>query len=210
VNEEGFDPREFELVDRQSEGGVWPTLMHTPTAFSFTIIETQDARFRVTFMPGETTWRESYGNGSWDQVIATRLPMWLRYVRREIEAPDLWGELRREAELVAGDLNAADNTPFSPDEQAQVRRHLDEVKQLIRANQALTATQLDAIDSRIDYLAEATERLGRIDWREAFVGSMLGLVVQSVVPPQPIREVMFFVLRAVGHMFGFHLPAIGK
>lgn len=213
----GFDPREFDLQDEFSTVAgphqtiLAPALVHRATRFyfAFRIHPEQPTAFWVEFSPGNETQVDSYGSGDWGTVVAPTFQEWLRYVRREIEAPDLWGALRGEAQLVAGDVGPeAENTPFTRHEQTEIRRQLEEIKQLVRANHSLNETQLAALDSRLDFLAEATSRLGRIDWREAFVGSMLGLVLQAIVPVEPIREVLIIVGRALGHLFGGDLPEL--
>jgi hypothetical protein len=204
----GFDPREFDLVDTFSvarPGGTAPALIHRPTGFYFAFGRSAQ-HLQAEFSPGATALVATFTGSDWNGVFATSLLDWLRYLRREIEAPDLWGELGREAQLVAGDVSEEANTPFSAEEQVEIRRQLQEVKQLLRGNAALGPAQLEALDARIDYLAHAVSRLGRIDWREAFVGAMLGLVLQAVVPPEAVREVLLFVARTLGRLFGGGVP----
>lgn len=53
--------------------------------------------------------------------------------------------------------------PFTPDEQDEIARHLDEVKRLAREQFELTIDQLQAFDEKADEIKEASERLGRKD-----------------------------------------------
>jgi hypothetical protein len=57
------------------------------------------------------------------------------------------------------------------------------------------------------YLEDAAARgLGRIDWRNAFVGVMMGVVVEAILPPEVVREVVTLTLRGLAHLFG--LPSL--
>jgi hypothetical protein len=199
LTDAGFEPREFELVgDFETSNGVrCPALRHRQTG-----------QYWVEYSPGHDKPVDSYGTGNWDAVVVPRLSEWLGYVRRELEAPDLWGELRREGDLVGGEPNIELNTPFTETEKVAVREQLSEVKHLLRAQHQLTEAQFDALDARLDYLADAADRLGRVDWREAFIGAMLGLVLQAVIPSAPIRDAILAVTRGVGQMLGHDLPAL--
>ena len=100
----------------------------------------------------------------------------------------------------------AENTPFAPSEQAQIIEQLRELREFVRSSYQLSTSQLTAIEKRLDYLAEAATRLGRLDWRNLMVGALLGLIVEAVVPPEPIRAILGLIVRGLGHLFGGGAP----
>lgn len=128
---------------------------------------------------------------------------------REYTAPDLWGELERQRELVVGE-HEVENTRFTTAEQEQIAGQLREIKSYVRRTYQLTESQYSAIDDRLDYLEEAASRIGRIDWRNAFVGAFLGAVVQAVLPPEPVRDVLNLTLRGLGGLFGVDIPELPR
>ncbi len=203
LGSQGFDPREFDFVEDfpTSNATAWPALVHRPTGYFFVFRQHQHG-YWVEFSPGSDKAVESYGTAGWDAAVRPKFLEWLGYLRRELDAPDVWGALRGEASLVASDVGDGDNEPFSEAERDAVRAQLREAKELIRGHYELSDTQFQALEARLDYLAGAVDRLGKLDWREAFVGAMLGLVVQAVVPVEPIRQVLFFVSHGLGHLFG--------
>jgi hypothetical protein len=206
LTSEGFDPREFELGHSTVTGhGAAPVLIHQPTGFYY-VFSLQRDGYVVEYSPAEDKRVGTYGTGSWESIVGETFGRWLGRIRREVEAPDYWGELRRENEIVAGPTSLEENTPFSASEQAEIRQQFEEVKALLRGSYTLSEAQFEALDARLDYLADAAARLGRIDWREALVGALLGLVVQAVVPPEPVRTVLLTVTRGLGHLFGLHVP----
>src|SRR4051794_5220723 len=209
----GFDPREFDLADGFTQDNPRPAavLTHRPSGFYFAFARHPErSGYWVEFSPGSDQVIGGYGTGGWDTLVVPQFPEWLSRLQRELEAPDYWKELAAERELVSADPSVGTNAPFTPEEQVQVRRQLEEVKALVRASAALTAGQVALVEARLDYLAEGATRLGRVDWREAVVGALLGLVIQAAVPPEPVRDVLVTVLRGVAHLFGHDVPMIGE
>lgn len=209
VQKAGFDPHEFEW--RQGPGQLpgehAPALRHTSGAFfQFEIDGTNHYGY---YAPGPQTLGQSVEPryGSWHSLLEA-VERWLEFLRREIETPDLWSELARERELVASPPAEAENTSFTAVEQAQIAHQLSEIKTYVRQTHKLTAAQYEAIDARLDYLVEAASRMGRIDWRNAFVGAFLGAVVQAVIPQDPVRDILALTLRGLAQLFGVDVPEL--
>jgi hypothetical protein len=53
---------------------------------------------------------------------------------------------------------------------------------------------------------KAAGRLGRIDWRNALVGAILGLVFTVALPPESARDIIFGLFRAIGQLGLPELP----
>jgi hypothetical protein len=107
----------------------------------------------------------------------------------------LGAELRQQREMLAGE--EIENTPFSGEEQEQIAAQLTEAKEYVRANFELEPGQVERIEEQLDYLVEAAQRVGRLDWRNLLVGSFLSLVLQAVIPVQPVQQLLFIVLRGL-------------
>lgn len=138
----------------------------------------------------ETVKSEDYvEHESWDQQ-AENFSDWLTYLRREVESPDLWSSVTQESEILnasnLGDLN----TSFTREEKNYIREGIDEIKQYL-----LTAHKLDPklVESRLNYLAEASDRVGRKDWINLLLSVLVGIVVAAALPPETTREVFRFV-----------------
>ncbi|HUQ23588.1 MAG TPA: hypothetical protein VM049_11310 [Gaiellaceae bacterium] len=214
IRESDFDPRQFELSDdgRTDSTGKFAEVVHTPSRYHFRIRESamfEDSGWRVEMSPGTET-RTGYTNlGAWQDVPIPIFKIWLGLLERELDAgEDPWEQIQREREIVAAEPGDVENTPFSESERAQISTQLREIKEYLRTTQSLGAAQMVAIDSRLEYLEEAAGRIGRVDWRNAFVGVMLGLVVEAVAPPEAVREVLSLALRGLSHLFGGALPEL--
>jgi hypothetical protein len=208
VEEAGFDPREFEWEVEQLAVGTVPVLRHTAGFFFQFMVNDRSGHFGYG-SPGEQTQSEFFETryGGWEEVLPL-VALWLSYLRREIRAPDLWRELERERELVTSPPSTTENTPFTPAEQAQIARQLEEIKGYVRQTHQLTVAQYEAIDVRLDYLTEAATRIGRIDWRTMLLGAFLSLLLAVIVPPEPVRELLVLTLRALAPLFGGGPPEL--
>ena len=96
-----------------------------------------------------------------------RVSAWLEEVKRDLETPDLWAELQREAKLLGAGSNAVtENTPFTPEEQKEIARETKELAKYVRKIHLLSPAQMQVLDEKLEYLVDASDRLGRKDWFE--------------------------------------------
>ena len=86
---------------------------------------------------------------------------------------------------------------FTPDEQAEIARRIDEVRQLVQEKAELNDRQLAAIDQRLDHAEEASKRLGRKDWLVLLYGSVVSTTVTDAVPSGVIQTVVTTVLHGI-------------
>jgi hypothetical protein len=100
---------------------------------------------------------------------------------------------------------ATSHTPFNPEERAQVAAQLNEIKELlIQTHQA----DRQALEGRIDYLIDASTRMGRRDWLTLFIGGIFTWTLEGIIPPNGLREVLALAAHALGHLFGGSLPQL--
>lgn len=133
---------------------------------------------------------------------------WAQDLRYESDdTPDLWAELQQVPDvLTAAQAAGAGNAPFTPGEQAEIARRLDEVKQLVRQNFELTEDQLAAIDQRLDDAEEAAKHTGRKAWVYMFYGAVVSTFMTDEIPPHVIQTIVTTVLHGIGHLFGVGGP----
>lgn len=179
-------------------------LGHAPTGYYFKFDVNANTNMSDQWairLPGSDGPRRRDNAGTWELVFEY-LADWLRHVKAEHDAPDLWAEFANAQKQLGNVPTEIENTPFTTDEQNEIARQLQELKTYTRQTYELNEEQYRAIESRLDYFADAATRLPRIDWRNAFVGALLGLVLQNVVPPEPVQHLFYVVLRGLAHMFG--------
>jgi hypothetical protein len=122
---------------------------------------------------------------------------WLTYLKREINTPGLWGSLAEERELFSAEPAGAVNAPFNAEEQGQIKRAIDEIRVYITTTYTLAGEPLRRVNAKLDYLIDASTRLGRIDWKNTFVGTLLSLALQHLSPSGPSLRELF---AAAGHL----------
>jgi len=112
-------------------------------------------------------------------------------VRREAESPDLWGSISKEAQILESAASSdTSNASFTAEEKTYVVQGINEIKQYL-----LTAHKLDPelVESRLNYLVESSERVGRKDWINLLISVLIGIVINAALPPEATRELFRFV-----------------
>jgi hypothetical protein len=146
-----------------------------------------------------------YETYSWEALIS-RFGRWLAEVKLDLATPDLWADIQREVELLGGASNEVnENTPFTPEERKEIAGRLGELAENLRRTYSLSEPEMLILNAKIDYLVGAAGRLGRIDWRNAFAGAILGFILTAAFPPESARSIFMTcltLLRAIGHFYG--------
>ena len=207
VQAAGLDARDFVWSEEPSEithvglgrdAYTVEVLVHQPTGYWFGFdVDDESGGTWAIFLPGRDGIKRREQAGSWDYIFVY-VQQWIAFVKQEHEAPDLWHELRRQRELIIGE--DVENTPFSAEEQAQLARHLNETREHVATSFELEPGEYELIESRLEYLVEASRRVGRVDWRHLLTGSFLSLVIEGVLPAETVELVLFDVLRGLSEV----------
>jgi hypothetical protein len=192
---------EFEWTTRTGElyDGTVPCLLHRPSGSYFIFdFAPRGVGHSVEYSPGEQQPVDAADPGDWPSVLMY-LQHWLENVEREQSSPNLWAELERERKLLAAvsDDRIVDNSPFTPEERAQVAAQLDEIKELLVQTHDV---ERPAVEARIEYLVDASTRMGRRDWLNIFIGGIFGWALNGLVPPEGVREVLALAAHGLAHL----------
>lgn len=187
----GISPLEFKWEDTNSPNygakHVVSKLVHAPSGYYF--IFDNVGEFRSVWSPGMEKEQQRANSSSWNGQVK-HLKEWLRYLKREVESPDLWSAIFQESELIEATSSDGLNTPFNPQEKKYILSGINEIKQYL-----LNAHKLDPelFEARLNYLAEASNRVGRKDWINLLLSVLVGIIMQAALPPETTREVFRFV-----------------
>jgi hypothetical protein len=182
-----------------------PELCHVPSGSYFTFDWSND-NHAAAYSPADSSPTVSVVTGTWDAQLI-EFAHWLVNVQREFSTPDLWAELEAKKQLLdSGD--AVENTPFAPAELAQVLETLAEVKAYSRETLELTAGQQAQLDAKLEYLATAAGRMGRLDWRSLLVGAIVETMLSAAIPQGAAQATLQMILRGVSHLYGIDLPEL--
>ena len=205
IKEAGLDPFEFQWEEFQEPrlhpldkiSPCFHRLIHKPSGFA-ALFEDQHLRYSPALdstnaVEYTVNWAEMY-------LVAKR---WLTYLKRELETPDLWASLSQEQEMLGVEPAEAVNTPFNAKERIQVKLAIEEIRIYIASTYSLADEPLAKVNRKLDYLIDASTRLGRIDWKNLFVGALISLAVQHLTPSSPgLRELLGTAWHLLRHVLG--------
>lgn len=141
------------------------------------------------------TWGEGY---FWSDVIK-QFEVWVETMREEIDAPDLWAEAAKTAQLFAPSATPSDDK-FTRTELAEVQGQLRILAQSFTAS-ALPEVAKKKLIELTHTAAVAAETATKRDWVGIIVGSFTGAVFSLALNPTQASEVIKLVKAAFGGLF---------
>ena len=205
IRKRGLDPSEFqwkEVKSRATPNLLVSGLFHGPTGHYFIFDFFRSVEYYTVRSPGPGSGFDLGYPKTWGEQYANVLE-WLDWLKREVEAPDLWAAISQERKLAeVASASAASNTPFTVDEQRQVSGRLDEIAQYLIKTQTLSEQHTDFVKKRLDYLKEATKRLGRLDWLHTAIAVFVTIVMETGIGSNAARELFRFAGQILGQLLG--------
>jgi hypothetical protein len=193
VQESALDPSAFAWdtwLSENTEGAQVSVLIHQQSGYWF-LFDRLTGKHWCAFSPGAEELRQERYPGSWPMLLDA-VRMWLGYLKRETESPDLWAMLGEENALSAAASAElyGENTPFTAEERKRVEASLTEVRSLLIASHSINSEMLGHIDARLEYLEQASERLGRKDWLNVAFSVITNIIIVVAVPPETARNIL--------------------
>jgi hypothetical protein len=197
VEKGGLAPREC-TFDFNDKGGC--RITHGPSGSSF-VVEGPFGSHTTTTIVGEGA-PQQLDAYIWPRV-EERAERWAREVKRDVDTPDLLAELQREREILTGTrYEDVGNTPFTPEELAEIAEQLRQIKEYVETAYALSEAQTLHLEAKLDDIAAAAGRVGRKDWTLLVCGALLGAFVQGILPPEVVQDILRTTLDGLGSLFG--------
>ena len=134
---------------------------------------------------------------------ATELSLisWLRALREEVDQPDLWATANAERLFFLDD--PANNDSFTAPERDLIAQHLRTLGDYVQRTYELTATQYEKVAQRLTYLEDASQRHGRLDWKNLAASTLISIVLMLGLTPDRAAG----LLNLAGQLFG---PLLGE
>ncbi len=187
IEKHGVSPKDFDwLRIPGSNRDVVSQLLRHPTEYYSTFDRNQ-----IWYSPDEMRkyGMLQYGEENW-AYKRDDLDRWLRRLKREIEASDLWAMARQDHEFVQ--LTAvidSSNTHFDEPERQCISTKLDAIRGFVLASAQLDDAQRLLVEAQIEYTRAATERLGRFDWKGVLVSTIITIAVSGAFAPDQANHV---------------------
>ena len=166
---------------------------HVPTQFYYRFGPEYDV-----FSPGPASRTGDVKASIWDTTRISLVRLWLSYVKREYEAPDLWGLLRQEKKLLQ--LASSPNLPndsFTEPEKQIIRNQLAEIKQHLISVHHLQPQQAEILDQGLSYLGDSLNRVGKKDWVNNAIGALMGIAISAAFSSTVAQDMLDRVTSAV-------------
>jgi hypothetical protein len=195
IERAGFDPRAFEVGTSE-----WGSIECTRFAYRnspyFFDVSTARHVYTLRYSPGLSQVVDHVLHLDGFDEIEGPFLAWLSFLRREVEAPDLWAMVHANAMLfLVGEVDV-DNEPFTGAEVIQITDSVDRARIYLRESGVGTDVQRDA-DEKFDYLVERLGFLGRRDWAGVAFTTLAGIAIDAAFDPDRARQLFEIIVSSV-------------
>jgi len=162
IQKNKLNPVDFEwTVLRNVYGGhIGSKLIYKDTEYYFDFSIDRNRHY-CSFSPGEHTPSENGSSDYWEDQLGY-FKEWLIYLKREINAQDLWEVISSEKNFIETSTQAEDNRNLSESEINKINSNLEEIKEFLINAHHLREAEQKFIISRFDYLVESSRRLRQL------------------------------------------------
>jgi hypothetical protein len=141
--------------------------------------------------------------GTWEEVVKQAY-RWVDELKQDLSTPDFWSTLPSVPPMDdSGDT--ADNSPFSATEKQAIADRAALIKREAKDRYSLNAQQIRVLESKLDYVVAASERLGRLDWRNLVAGVFLDMMREAILPQETTQRIFQHLGTALSHALGHPL-----
>lgn len=179
-NSEHFSPNQFEIFERKNGGIHDSRIKFKNSNYYFLFCNDRDySGFFLNYSPGEEKFLEITSNLNFNHAIAHFIK-WLINLNREITSPNLWTKFESQISEIA--LNFGfDNSKFTFSEYQDLNSKINLMITNLSTIKFETDEQLKGIQINLEHLLTLAENLGKFDWKNLFVGTMISIIIQLEV-----------------------------
>jgi hypothetical protein len=195
----GLSPLSFEFNEINSkdmyfinEEVIDTTITFKNTDYYFTF-KSNIREFYVLYSPGSEQLNHMASVRSWLGAF-NEFDGWLKYLKRESQQTDKWKELLDfSRDYIIDNNNDQLNARFSYDEIINIQSNTVVAKEKIKTL-PLQQSQIDEINSKLDYLVEKAKDHTKIDWKNLFVGTLIQTIFQLSITPDLMHKVWHYII----------------
>lgn len=175
LREEGLEPAEFKWIECELGGTLVVCRLNYRDGayyYQFSWYELNSwcvvspGRYRAIEYEHPTDWQEQ----------ETCFRNWARQLRREAEAPDLWGEMEKYKVVFSAVLpERLVNEPVPACEAEEISERMSLLADKIEQQLKLRSKESEFVHRKLGYLAEAAKRQRSADWAYASLGVFVAI-----------------------------------
>jgi hypothetical protein len=175
IQEAGLDPSRFEWEPFVEGGNRYEKLIHKDAncVFVFGHEDHKRGQRYCRIRPAGAQLSLATGWFNHGQLLDT-VRQWLKLVKEDVEAPDLWGQLAAYTlEIPEVAIASLDEAPLLEADQKRIALAVAATRERVGQEATLTKEQVGIINEKLDYLVESSKRLGLKDWANAALGGLV-------------------------------------
>lgn len=135
------------------------------------------------------------GTATWPSILGY-VGQWAGELRQELDTPDPWEALPGIAKVAGANMSPETaNNPFSVPEARQISKALEEIRELLLAQVKGSIEHARLVDREIKALRDASERMGRKDWFNLAIGTLINIATAVALSAEATKQV-FHILKA--------------
>lgn len=195
-----FSHNQFELIEKDIMGKYNTHIEYKANKdFYFKFIDSNLANtLFVNYSPGQEQIMDATSKISWYQTLNI-FQNWLYYLQREVTSPNLWEQFKTEISEIKY-VNNFNSQKFSFSEYNEILEKIDTLKNSL-SSIPLILNQQNEIILRLDHLSETAKELGKFDWINLFVGTIISVVIQLNVTPENANAIWDLIKRVFNNYF---------
>lgn len=195
-----FSPNHFEIIENDLMGEYKTRFeLKSNRNFYFNFFDTEYVnKLYVNYSPGDEQFVDSSPKISWNDALGY-FNNWLYYLKREITAPNLWEKFKTEISEIDY-FNNFSNQKFSFTEFTEIAEKIDILKNSL-STIPLILNQQQEIILRLDHLSETAKELGKFDWVNLFIGTIISIIIQLNVTPENANAIWNLIKRVFNNYF---------
>src|SRR5262249_4087426 len=115
---------------------------------------------------------------------------WSGLAEKEVNTADPWKALpgiASKSDIIVA--TSVTNTEFSHRETERLAKGLEEIRKLLLKTVKNQKEQSDLVNSEIQKLLAASEKMGRRDWVNQAIGALITLSITIALPPEVTKQV---------------------
>lgn len=195
-----FSHNQFEFIEQDMMGEYRTRIEYKLNRLFYFVFNDSDSvnQLYVSYSPGDEQFIDSSTRINWNSALAY-FDNWLYYLQREITAPNLWDKFKTEISGISYQ-NDFNNQKFSFAEYTEISQKIDQLKSSL-SSIPFILNQQEVIISRLDHLDETAKDLGKFDWINLFVGTIISVVIQLNVTPANANALWDLIKKVFNNYF---------
>ena len=190
---QNLSPSQFEIVEEGSGREGKTKIIFKNSDYYFDFLDDQNhTTYFIKYSPGSESFIEETDWTNWSGAKEA-LEVWLFSINREITAPNYWERFKNEVSRISFN-SSPDNSQFTAAEFKELKVKIASLQGNLDSL-PLLADQQKILSDQLERLTEKAESLGKYDWKNLFLGTIISVIIQLNVTPENANALWTLIKR---------------